>query len=362
LAICLTLALRSLHGQSLPILTGLGGITVSGCSGVPVAASPQTAPSATSAELRSLIARAQDASLVGDHVAARDAYARATEIAPFEPRLTYYLGREHEALRDGRAAVQAYCRYLTLDPEADDADDVRGRVVRLTPKNEIARTEEAQALFRSGVVLLQRGDYGAADSLFSRTLQILPTASAAMYNRGLARAVRGERDSAVADFRRYVAATPDGADHAAIASALDALPRRLYDPARTLVTGAVLPGLGQFTTQRPIVGGITVGAFAGAMLLALRRTNDYHVTTSRDVNGTLQADSLLTSAHPTAMPGYAAAATVWLSAAIEGFLYARRTHMRASSIISRGSVVTPRMIVEPLSNAKTGVGLRLLWR
>jgi len=188
--------------------------------------------------------------------------------------------------------VQAYCRFLALAPTASDVDDERGRVVRRTPADDIARLDRAQVLFRSGVVLLQRGAYDAADSIFVGATQLVPNAPAALYNRGLARAARGTRNVAVADFRRYIALTPGGSDHAASEMAIGALPRRVYDPANALAMGLLVPGLGQLRTGRPLLGIASLGAMSGTITFALEWSREYQLVARRDPQGNAFVDSV----------------------------------------------------------------------
>ena len=350
----------TLGAQSLPVQSVLGTAAVSGCSATPALA-PVNGQALPAEVLKTLVERAQDASLQGDHVAARDAYESAAASAPSDGRIAYYLGREYEALRDASKAVQSYCRFLALSPTATDVDDVRGRVVRLTSADDIARLDRAQVLFRSGVVLLQRGAYDAADSIFVGATLLVPNAPAALYNRGLARAARGARSAAVADFRRYIALTPGGRDHAAIEIAIGALPRRVYDPANALVMGLLLPGLGQFRTGRPLLGIASLGAMSGAITLALEWSQEYQLVARRDPQGKAFVDSVYATVHPSAIAGYSAAAAIWLLSAVEARLYARRTRARSAAIISRGSDGGVRLVARPLSRSRTGVGLALRW-
>ncbi len=356
------IAVVPLAAQSLPIQSELGAATVSGCSTTPLTTLRLTAPAATSEALRDLIGRAQDAALQGDHVAARDAYAHAAAVAPAEPRIAYYLGREQEALGDPKLAVQSYCRYLSLGSTVPDADEVRGRVARLTPVEDIAREDKARVLFGSAVVLLERGEFTAADSLLSLTTSLLPNAPEALYNRGVARAARGWRDSATADFRRYIALTPGAGDHTAIENALGALPRHVYDPERTFATGMLFPGLGQFRTRRPLRALVALGAMGGAMVLALQWSQEYQLVARRDARGTPSVDSVYATVHPTAAVGYSTAAAVWIAAALESMWYARQTRARSAAIVSRRDGGAARLVMRPLSNARTGVGLGVSWR
>ncbi|MFN8573970.1 MAG: tetratricopeptide repeat protein [Gemmatimonadaceae bacterium] len=349
----------ALNAQSLPINTSIGPAPVSGCTTVSERVAVNSARS-NAEELRTFINRAQEASLVGDHVVARDSYRSAVAIAPLEPRLTYYLGREYEALNDGSAAVQTYCRYLALAPTSADADEVRGRIARLTPASEIEKQGAVLSLFQSAVILLARGDFVAADSLLTEVARINPS-PAVYYDRGLARAARGARDSAMADFKRYMAATPSGADHAAINRALAALPRHVYSPGRSLRNGLIFPGVGQVATRRPLLGLVALGALGGALTLALQWTQEYQLVAQRDGQGRLSADSVLVTVHPTAALGYSLAAATWLGAALESYAYARRTHSASAGIIERSATGVPRFIVQPLLGARTGVGLEFTW-
>lgn len=346
--------------QSLPIQSTIGVTPVSGCVSAPERA-PVSGAQSNAEQLRALINRAQEASLVGDHVDARDAYLGALSIAPLEPRLTYYLGREYEALSDGASAVRSYCRYLSLSPTSSDADEVRGRIARLTPASEIEKQRATLALFQSAVTVLTRSDFVAADSLFTEVARMDPS-PAVYYNRGLARAARGERDSAVADFRRYVAATPLGVDHVSITRALNALPRHVYSPGNALASGLIFPGVGQVRTRRPLLALAALGAFGGAMTLALQWTQEYQLVARRDAQGRPFADSALVTVHPTAAVGYTVAAATWLGAALEAYFYARRTHSASAAVIERGPSGAPRLMVQPLVGGRTAVGLEVGWR
>jgi tetratricopeptide (TPR) repeat protein len=367
--LAVVLAARPISAQSLPIQSVLGVSTVSGCSATPGSAPAAPLPAST-ATLRDLVERGQDAALQGDHAAALEAYKLAAAIAPSDPKIVYYLGREHEALRDARAAVTSYCHYLALAPSAADADEVRGRVVRLTPVQEISRLDDAQALFRSGVVLLEHGEFRAADSLMTATTALVPEAPAALYNRALARGARGDRSRAEADFRRYIALTPGGSDHAAIATALEALPRRVHDPGNAFTVGLLFPGLGQFRTRRPLQGAAVLGAIGGALVLALQWDQEYQLVARRDAQGRPFADSVYATVHPTAVVGYSAAAAIWIGAALESMWYARRTRARSAALIARDPEGSARLVVRPFVRPRrvgsaaggSGIEVGLSWR
>ena len=242
----------------------LAAAAPSGCAAlVPVANATSSSPLGDDAETRRLISAGQEASLQGDHAAARDAFSQAANRSPNNPMLAYYLGREHEFLTQQTDAVREYCRYLQLSPNARDADEVRGRIVRLVPASQLAQVDEARANFSSGVALLERRQYIAADSMFSSIAGQLPNTPEIYYNRALSRAARGERPLAVEDFQKYIDLSGNPADRTAINSAVAQMQDRVYGSGQALASGIVLPGMGQMSTGRPFFGVAVLGAVAG---------------------------------------------------------------------------------------------------
>ncbi len=284
------------------------------------------------AEARQLIADGQEAALQGEHAAARDAFFKAALRAPSNARVAYYLGREYEALDSATAAVREYCRYLTLSPNAPDGDEVRGRVVRLVPASELARVDEARANFRSGVALLERRQFAAAEAVFGAVATQLPTAGEAYYNRGLARAARGERAAAIGDFEKYLDLAPAATDRAAIRTASARLQDRVYSPGRALLSG-IVPGLGQMNTGRPLLGLAVLGAVAGAVYYGFLSQETIRVQQFTDPFGNPYSDSIPRTERPHFVVGAAGAGALWLGASIEAMAYARGTRARAEAII-----------------------------
>jgi hypothetical protein len=86
---------------------------------------------------RTLVSRAQQAVIVDDHTSARDLYERAVVLDPTDATTAYALARTYESLRDPRA-VNEYCRFLALAPNAPEAADVRQRLTSLTFANRTA--------------------------------------------------------------------------------------------------------------------------------------------------------------------------------------------------------------------------------
>lgn len=345
--------------QRLGIKSALAASGVSGCATFPAPAPARaTAPNAD-AESRRLIDDAQDAALQGDHAAARDAFARAAALVPGNARVAYYLGRELEALAENNPAVREYCRYLALSPNAPDGDEVRGRIVRLTPATELARVDEARANFRSGVALLERRQYLAADSAFAAVARQVPAAPEPWFNRALSRAARGNRTEALQDFEKYLELSPQAADLPAVRSTMARLPDRVYGPGQAFGSGLLFPGMGQMSTGRPVLGVVVLGAVAGAVVAALTSKDELVTERFTDPFGNAYTDSLTRTTRPLAIAGLAAAGAVWAGAALESMNYARRSRARAEAIIARRDDGAVTLAMTPLPRRRVGVGVAM---
>jgi tetratricopeptide (TPR) repeat protein len=315
----------------------LAATAPTGCAAFAPATTPvSTSPLGEAGETRRLIDAGQEAALQGEHAAARDAFAQAVARSPGNALLAYYLGREHEALSQPTDAVREYCRYLQLAPGARDADEVRGRIVRLVPASELARMDEARANFRSGVTLLERRQYVAADSLFGNLTQHLPNAPELYFNRGLSRAARGERSLATEDFERYIELSGNPPDRTEIRSALLRLQDRIFSTGQALGAGLAFPGMGQMSTGRPVLGLLVLGAVVGASVWGLAEEQGVEVSSFTDPFGNTYLDSLPTTRQPNFGIAAAAVGVAWAGAAFEAMTYARRSRARAESIIRIG--------------------------
>lgn len=344
------------YAQALVIKPALAASGVTGCSAfVPQTPRPGATNPAAEAEAAQLISDAESAALQGEHIAARDAFTKAAALVPGNARVAYYLGREHEALNENGNAVRQYCRYLALQPRASDADEVRGRIVRLTPTSELARVEQAKANFQAAVALLRRRQYAAADSVFGSVAQQVPSAPEPFFNRALARAAQGDRASAMQDFETYLELAPQAADRVTIRDVMPRLPDRVYSPSQAFASGLAVPGLGQMSTGRPLLGVIALGAVGGAVALALRSEDRTETRTYTDPFGQPYTDTVSVTRRPQLVAGLAAAAAVWVGAALESSTYARRSRARAEAIIARDIDIK----VTSLHGGRLAIGLAI---
>lgn len=349
------------RAQRFELKTSFAAATITGCSPVNAANAPPRPTPTAEGEAAQLIADGQDAALQGEHATARDLFKQATALVPNNGRLAYYLGREYEALQDHANAVAAYCRYLSLTVPAPDGDEVRGRIVRLTPAAEITRFEEARANFQSGVALLRRRQYAAADSVFGSVATSVPNAPEPFFNRALSRAARGEREPAMQDFERYLELSPRAGDVAQVRAAMSRLPDRVYGPGQAFGSGVVIPGLGQMSTGRPVLGVLVLGAVGAGIGLAWQQQEKSKVMNFSDPFGNRYSDTVTTVSRPRLVAGLAGAASLWFLAAIESSSYARRSRSKAAAIIARDPVPGEGrrlgVTVIPLNRERFGVGL-----
>ncbi len=357
----ITLLGNRASAQRLPIKGALAASGVGGCAAFPAPPLPTSTSPNADVESRRLIDEAQDAALAGDHTAARDAFARAARLTPNNPRIAYYLGREQESLSESTGAVREYCRYLALSRNAPDADEVRGRIVRLTPATELARVDEAKAAFNSGVSLLRRKQYEAADSVFAGVVRQVPAAPEPYFNRALSRAARGNRAMAMQDFEKYLELLPQATDRAVVRGAMARLPDGVYSPSSALSSGLLVPGLGQMTTGRPVRGIFTlalVGASIGWGLQVRHWESPQQFT---DPFGNPYIDTIPRSARSNAATGLAIAGVIWVGSALEAMGHARRSRARAESIIALPGNVAggAGMALEALPHGRLGVGVSL---
>lgn len=350
----------SADGQRLAPKRTLAATTPQGCAAL---VKPLAAPVATASDdtlTRRLISNGQEASLQGEHAAARDAFSEAAKRSPSNAELAYYLGRAHEQLAATTDAVKEYCRYLQLRPNARDADEVQGRIVRLTPQTQLAQVNEARANFSSGVALLERRQYIAADSMFGSIAAQLPNTPELYYNRALSRAARGERALAIEDFQKYFDLAGNPPDRTAINAAVAGMQDRVFGPSQALGSGLLLPGMGQMSTGRPFMGVAVLGAVAGAIVWGMTEKQGFEIATFQDPFGNPYVDSLPKTTRPYLAAAAGAAGLLWLGSAWEAMSYARGTRARAESIIQVAvSEATGAFVAMRPASLSAGIRMRL---
>jgi tetratricopeptide (TPR) repeat protein len=316
------------------------------------------------AEARRLATAGQEAALIGDQAAARDAFARAAVLNPGDERIAYDLGRAHEELADSTKAIGEFCRYLTLSPGGREAADVRDRLIRLVPRAAQQRAQDVQVAFRLGLALFDDARYDASARAFDDVVRSAPTAAEGYYNRGLARAATGQRADALKDLEQYRANAPTVDDRVEVGRAIEVLRRPVFSPAVAL-TRSILPGFGQFYEARPVRGAVLLVAVVGSAALAFTPRTTVTQINYVDPNGVPAPYSQSTTEHPYFAPGLGVAAVLMVVGAFEAVSFANRSQ-EGSSINARrgtGGAAAPssdsHLSLVPLLDARGRAGVQL---
>jgi len=328
LAVCAFIFGVGAQAQQLPVKRSLSPTSTLPCPAP--AAGVAAAARNDSPDVRRLMALGHEAAIVGDHRQARDVFADAARLSPGDERIAYQLGRAYEELGERPNAVREYCRFLTLAPQASDAPDVRTRVAALAAPAAGGPTvgDQASNTFRTAVGHLDQRRWREAADAFTRVIQSLPRAAEAYYDRALAYSALEERDPAVRDLEQYLTLRPAAEDQAQVRAQIDALRRPTWSTTTALITGLVLPGLGQAYTSRPWLG-LGVAAAAGTSLFfALQSKDEQEVRVFEFPPGFPEptyTDTITVTKHPYYAAGLAAFATLTIGGALEAARYARRS-------------------------------------
>ncbi len=216
------------------------------------------------AEAGRLSTSATQAAIIGDHAQARSLLLRAARLDPTDANVAYLLARASEEVSDDPAALEHYCRFLTLAPNAPEAQEVQERVAVLSPDEDAGYSESATRSFRLGVNNLQFGRIEPAIAAFDAAIEQAPEWPEAYYNRGLTYARLNEPELAKSNLERYLLLAPEAEDADAVRSAVV----RLSDPAAefnptSVIAAGILPGGAHFSTGRPAAGALVLGAVGG---------------------------------------------------------------------------------------------------
>lgn len=212
-------------------------------------------------EVERLVNDATQAMILGDLTRADELLTEALELDPCAVEATYLRGRIVARTRDPEAASEWFCRYLALAPFGASAQEARRRLEQAVEGGAGAELRDG---FDSGVARYRAGELDRAEEAFTAVLDRHPVPEA-FYNRALIRIAQDRPEDARTDLERYVELAPDGERRAIVADALstpeDWAPK---SPTTAFVLGAVLPGAGQYYTDRVGFGLTVTGIVAGA--------------------------------------------------------------------------------------------------
>ena len=328
--------------QELPLKRALPDPDPGGCFGLP-AFSPEASSTSDEQEADRLSQAASQAAILGDQEGALDFLQRAWGLEPTDESIAYELARTYEALGRSAESVEAYCRYLSLTPNATDADEVRGTVYRLNPPD-TPLPDDAEEAFVRGVGAFEEGDLSQAGREFSDAISLAPDLAQAYYNRALVHSGERQYELAIEDFRKYLDEAPGAADGSQVLERIGTLrsPPAVYNPSTALVAGMFIPGFGQFHTDRP-VGGLLVLTLVGAAAgFAIGYTETEVACQSAEDPCPPNQIIDETTTRPYLVPGLAVAVGITLAAAIEGYVSAKRKNEASANVVGGGEVTEPR--------------------
>ncbi len=323
---------RAAHAQQLELKRTPPPVAWAGCPAAPDALVTVSEDAAAQAER--LAAAATEAAILGDAESALERLDSAAGFDPTSATVAYRRARVLESLDRRDEAIGEYCRYLTL-PAADDAGDVRQRLAALTAPDSAAVPAAAADEFAAAI-----GEYDAARLLeaeagFSRALALTPDWADAHFNRAAVRFALRRTQSAAADLRRYLELKPAADDFDAVLDLVASLrTRERYNTAATLAGGILVPGLGHFTTDRPVTGALVLGAAALAVTTGFLVERVQVDCLSVPENGACPPDQVLREdvERPWLVPSVAAAAAIGIGGAIEAWVSARRRNRQAATV------------------------------
>jgi tetratricopeptide (TPR) repeat protein len=311
-------------------------------------------------EAGDLAAAASQASILGDNAAALDLLSRAALLDPMSSAIAYRHARTLEELGRAGAAVAEYCRYLALAPDAPDAVETQARLELLTPRVAGRVPADAAVAFIAGIATFDAGQLPEAEAAFTTATRHAPQWSAPVYNLAVVHAATGRHAAAAGQLRRYLQLSPDAADAQAVAgtlAAFDAAAPPGVGP-EVLAAALVVPGLGQFTTGRPVAGTLVMGAAAASLAAGLLTTRIEVRCLTPPVDGRCPEGQVLReeSVQPYRTAGIAGALAIAAAGAVEAWHSTRnRSQQQPGRLLRIGghdgagglSVAYPKLDVGP---------------
>jgi tetratricopeptide (TPR) repeat protein len=308
--------------------------------GCPPAARPAAVPRAQRQEAERLAKDATEASILGDNTAALALLVRATARDPASDRIAYRLARTLEALDRRKEAVAAYCRYLALAPDAADAPEARGRLTGLTDPGGFAVPAAVVEAFNGAIAYYDAGRLADAEAALTAVIGAAPAFGDALYDRGVVRLALGVEDAGTADLQRYLELHPGSSDFADVLRVLRATGKVVapYNPSSALATGLLVPGLGQFTTGRPVRGLVVLGGAATALTAGVLLQNTRVDCLAPPVHGKCANEYVLrrSTERPYLVPAIGAAAVLSVLGAIDAFVGAKQRNEHATELLRVG--------------------------
>ncbi len=313
-------------------------------------------------EARTLAREAGEAVILGDLARARQLLERAATLDPRDAAIAIRLARLNDEGGQVEAALEGYCHYLRVAPGGPEREEASARAEALAPPPAELIPAAARAAFEAGLALYERGEGPEAVREFSRALVEFPDWAPAYLNRGLAHLLSGRETAARSDFERHLELDPDSERRTAL-ERFEAGPEpepepapepvvRGYSRTATFVSGALIPGMGHFSTGRPGRGAFVLAAAGGAAAAGLLSTRlEVDCLTIPGPDGCPPGDILEErETRPHRVAGLGAAAGITLAGALHAVLTLPE---------ARAGIDSARLRLEP---APAWVAAPMVWR
>jgi len=316
----------------------------------------------------SLLAAGSRSAILGDHASARALLLEAASLDPRSSVIAYRLARTLDDQGDGEAAINQYCRYLSLAPAASDTAEVGSRLRTLGASANEPWLREVAA----GVAAYDAGRFEEAAQAFTRVLTIRPETPAALYNRAVSKLAGGNSAGAIPDLEEYLRVLPLASERSLVEAQLAVLRRGATPtqvavtqpapqlptsvragpaPASVLLRGLVLPGLGQMATGRSVLGVVVLAGAGGAIYLAGSEKSVTETKIALDPFGNPYEFEATVVEKPYRTTGFGLAAAIAVAAALEGYLYASRAPRLTGLSRDSQSHGRPSVVVSPARDA-----------
>ncbi len=151
--------------------------------------------------------------------AAKNAYRRATEVAPKDPAGHLRLGRLLWAGRDARGALAAFDQALALAPDSREAAEAKvgllmqdkraAEALAFAKQFLAARPDDAFAHTLVGRIMMDTGDAAGAEAQLTKAVQLAPDVPAAYQFLGMLYIRQGKLEAGLGKYREAFAANPD---------------------------------------------------------------------------------------------------------------------------------------------------------
>jgi tetratricopeptide (TPR) repeat protein len=311
-----------------------------------------TPPSASErARARQLGSDADQAGILGNFDREEQLLAQAAVLDPTSAEFAYRRGRALENLGRAQPAMREYCRAIDLGFDSGPGSEARDRIDDLYEQIRDRLPARAQDAF---VAALAAADdtlwveaVEAVDSL-SVAIDLAPTWPEPVYNRAVIEEYLGRTRDALADYRTYldVVDDPTDADGIGVAQRIGTLEAManisVGSPNQALALG-LLPGMGQFYTDRPNAGTATLVTSAffvatGALIREITVLCVDEVPEGQPCPPDLVVDEI--TERPYFWVGVGLGAALTIAGAVEAYLYAKRARESNLAILGTDETET----------------------